>query len=82
MDLNVILLLLEAVEEGRANATGMEARTTVWEAHLGVQPQLDQCLLGPFGCLGGVRVTALQEYFSIPHLCIYFARIAHQPFGH
>ena len=31
-----ILVLLEAVEEGSANATGKEARTTVWEAHFGV----------------------------------------------
>ena len=35
------LVLLEAVEEGSAKATGKEERTTVWEAHFGVQPRLD-----------------------------------------
>ena len=45
------LVLLEAVEEGSAKATGKEERTTVWEAHFGVKPLLDQYLLGPFGCL-------------------------------
>jgi hypothetical protein len=44
------LVLIEAVEESSAEATGKEARTTVWEAHFGVQPRLDQYLLGPFGC--------------------------------
>jgi hypothetical protein len=33
-------VLLEAVEEGSAKATGKEELTTVWEAHFGVQPRL------------------------------------------
>jgi hypothetical protein len=45
------LVLLEAVEQDSAKATGKEVRTTVWEAHFGVQPRFDQYLPGPFGCL-------------------------------
>ena len=39
------------VEEDSAKATGKEERNTVWEAHFGVKPRLDQYLLGPFGRL-------------------------------
>jgi hypothetical protein len=50
------LILLEAVEGGSPKATGKEVRIAVWEAHFGVQPRLDQYLLGPLGCL-----TSLSE---------------------
>jgi hypothetical protein len=55
------LVLLEAVEEGSPKATGKEARTTVWEAHFGVQPRLDQYLLGPFGCLAFLLLSEEQR---------------------
>ena len=55
------LVLLEAVEEGSAKATGKEVRTTVWEAHFGVQPRLDQYLLGPFGCLAFLLLSEEQR---------------------
>jgi hypothetical protein len=55
------LVLLEAVEEGSAKATGKDERTTVWEAHFGVKPRLDQYLLGPFGCLAFLLLSEEQR---------------------
>jgi hypothetical protein len=42
------LVLLVTVEECSTKTTGKEERTTVGEAHFGVQPRLDQYLLLPF----------------------------------
>jgi hypothetical protein len=53
------LVLLEAVEEGRVKATG--STDTVWQAHFGVQPRLDQYLLGPFGCLAFLLLSEEQR---------------------
>ena len=55
------LVLLEVVEEGSAKTTGTEVRTTVWEAHFGVQSRLDQYLLRPFGCLAFLLLSKEQR---------------------
>jgi hypothetical protein len=55
------LILLESVEPESNKAKGVERRRSVWEAHFGEQACLESYLLGPFGCLAFMILTAEQR---------------------
>jgi len=55
------LILLESVEPESPKAKGVERRRSVWEAHYGEQACLESYLLGPFGCLAFLILTAEQR---------------------
>jgi hypothetical protein len=55
------LILLESVEPESNKAKGIERRRSVWEAHYGEPACLESYLLGPFGCLAFLILTAEQR---------------------
>jgi len=55
------LILLESVEPESNKAKGIERRRSAWEAHYGEPACLESYLLGPFGCLAFLILTAEQR---------------------
>jgi hypothetical protein len=55
------IILLESVELDSSKPKGIERRRSVWEAHFGEQACLESYLLGPFGCLAFMILTAEQS---------------------